>query len=793
MENKLQLGLILICFCLNGITETNAQTFGTAVGDNVPMYGTINDLANQEDLREQTISYRIVDVNNTIYVKYVASAELVDVVDNYPAAWTAQLRDWGQDGNNKYEMNLAQRSEDNLIAWNKISDNQPGYYQFREGEQKVKMQVFAAFSPHDAENYLISTLFDYTKGIINNPKTGDITPPEMGNISVSESEATYSIAFSATADDDFFYYVYDKENGIEQVCFFPEFSLPKTQSGVTYNISVMAVDYNGNQSTVKTVKVEMPFDNTQNIAAGRPSYASSGTPSMGNDVNDNTRWESKSGDDDEWWYVDLGEAFDLNRIEIKWEAAYAKQFEIQAATRTLADPASDEGWTTIYHGDRELTSFPYDEKLMVDAAARYVRFKGIKRATDYGYSFWEFRVFALGKHIDVDNPVLTSVHIDNVEVVAGEEALISTVAYNQAGGKFEGATIQVTINPTSAAEILNKDGLLYVKGLTPGSYTLTAIAIDGDVQVSSTAMLTVKEARKVNSIEISSESVAAVVGRPVILTVTMKDQYGADFVPVEPLEWVVSSGSIQENKYVAIEKGAATIIAKNGAVESNMVKIEVVAEGENLALKKPVSCSGEYEDGSSPVTSAVDGNAATRWVCPAVDPTNRDYEAWITVDLGDVYDIDLVEILWEGACAEDYTVSYSLDNVDFGEPVYSKTGVEGMATVLHQFYGIKNKARYVKVHSTKAATQYGVSIWELQVFGAISPSTGLTGVHGSSVNIYALRNAVSVNNYKGDVIIYLLNGSVVQKVTVDGNQLIPLAAGMYIVSAGDISKVVIIK
>lgn len=64
-----------------------------------------------------------------------------------------------------------------------------------------------------------------------------------------------------------------------------------------------------------------------NIAKGKTSWASTGNAGAGNDGNEGSRWESQHFAP-QWWCVDLGAEYDLDRIEIKWEGAYAKTYDL---------------------------------------------------------------------------------------------------------------------------------------------------------------------------------------------------------------------------------------------------------------------------------------------------------------------------------------------------------------------------------------------------------------------------------------------------------------------------------
>ncbi|GIH12075.1 discoidin domain-containing protein [Rugosimonospora africana] len=123
-----------------------------------------------------------------------------------------------------------------------------------------------------------------------------------------------------------------------------------------------------------------------NIAQGKPTTASStenaGTPAASaTDGNTGTRWSSAFSDP-QWLRVDLGRSYAINHVTLNWEAAYARAYQIQ----TSQDGST---WTTIYStttGDGGV------DDLSVNGTGRYIRMYGTQRATQYGYSLWEFQV-----------------------------------------------------------------------------------------------------------------------------------------------------------------------------------------------------------------------------------------------------------------------------------------------------------------------------------------------------------------------------------------------------------------
>jgi hypothetical protein len=127
-----------------------------------------------------------------------------------------------------------------------------------------------------------------------------------------------------------------------------------------------------------------------NVALNRPAAASStesaATPAAAAvDGNTTTRWSSAFSDP-QWLRVDLGAATAVCRVVLNWEAAYARAFQVQVSNDTVS-------WTTIHS---TTTGTGGNQTLAVTGTGRYVRVLGTARATAYGYSLWEFGVFATG-------------------------------------------------------------------------------------------------------------------------------------------------------------------------------------------------------------------------------------------------------------------------------------------------------------------------------------------------------------------------------------------------------------
>ena len=123
------------------------------------------------------------------------------------------------------------------------------------------------------------------------------------------------------------------------------------------------------------------------LSQGQPTTASSVQSgsfpaSAATDGNTGTRWSSAFSDP-QWLQVDLGSTASITQVVLQWEAAYATAFQIQ----TSPDGST---WTTIYS---TTTGTGGTQTLNVTGSGRYVRMYGTARATQYGYSLWEFQVY----------------------------------------------------------------------------------------------------------------------------------------------------------------------------------------------------------------------------------------------------------------------------------------------------------------------------------------------------------------------------------------------------------------
>lgn len=143
-----------------------------------------------------------------------------------------------------------------------------------------------------------------------------------------------------------------------------------------------------------TASVHVVLFSDLNLALGKPATATSAEnqdmdAAKAVDGKMNTRWGSAWSGlspeecDAQELTVDLQGIYMINRVKVFWEAARAKEWELQV---------SDDGehWTTVHR----TAEAPQNEDITFDETpAQYVRIHGISRNMGYGYSVYEFEVY----------------------------------------------------------------------------------------------------------------------------------------------------------------------------------------------------------------------------------------------------------------------------------------------------------------------------------------------------------------------------------------------------------------
>jgi hypothetical protein len=125
----------------------------------------------------------------------------------------------------------------------------------------------------------------------------------------------------------------------------------------------------------------------------------------------------------------------------------------------------------------------------------------------------------------------------------------------------------------------------------------------------------------------------------------------------------------------------------------------------NVALNKPATASST-ESTAFPAGLAFDANGGTRWSSAFSDPQ------WIRVDLGANHVINRVVLRWETAFARAYQIQVSGDGNTWTTIHSTTTGAGGV-----EDFSVTGTGRFVRMNGTARGTQWGYSLWELEVYG----------------------------------------------------------------------------
>ena len=244
------------------------------------------------------------------------------------------------------------------------------------------------------------------------------------------------------------------------------------------------------------------------------------------------------------------------------------------------------------------------------------------------------------------------------------------------------------------------------------------------VYLAGTSVLASLEAKSANNI--------TKVGETNVITLVSRDQNGQVMETPNGVTYTITpvdAGTITDNVYTPTKIGLATIVAAIGEVKA--AAFDVFAyDGENVALSTDINTSkivaqSDFAPSGTDAWHAIDGNEGSVWQGSATnggadDEVSRTYDSWFVVDFGAYYDINLVSINFEGACSQEYTVAFSANNATWST-AYEYVGNAGVYPHTKLIYGndLQNntQVRYARFYSTKAATQWGVKMFEFKVFG----------------------------------------------------------------------------
>ena len=184
---------------------------------------------------------------------------------------------------------------------------------------------------------------------------------------------------------------------------------------------------------------------------------------------------------------------------------------------------------------------------------------------------------------------------------------------------------------------------------------------------------------------------------------------------------------------VGIHTIQLTITTSTSLTKSALVVVSIKTP--SISLKKEYKVSSTEANLGNVASNAIDGNASTRWSSTYSDPQ------WYQIDLGAKYDISKVILYWEAASAKNYTIDVSDDGKSW-TTIQAKVNMPSGART-DELNELRGSGRYIRMNGTERTTTWGYSIFEFEVYGTASATTGFINMDLNKLKIYPtiIRNS----------------------------------------------------
>jgi F5/8 type C domain/Secretion system C-terminal sorting domain/PKD-like domain len=179
-----------------------------------------------------------------------------------------------------------------------------------------------------------------------------------------------------------------------------------------------------------------------------------------------------------------------------------------------------------------------------------------------------------------------------------------------------------------------------------------------------------------------------------------------------PAGWSGGSTNTSLTATAGTTGGIISVRASNscGAGPTQTLSVTVSTPTSNLALNRPATVSSIEPTTTFSSALAFDGNLTTRW------SSGYSNAEWIYVDLGNTYLVNRVTVTWEAAYAVAYDVQISSNATTWT----TIKAVTGNTTLVNDHTGLSGSGRYVRINGITRSTQWGYSIFEFEVYGALA-------------------------------------------------------------------------
>ena len=156
----------------------------------------------------------------------------------------------------------------------------------------------------------------------------------------------------------------------------------------TYLVGLTFAAFTSGCGDAGEFQTEAAGELTESLKLGASATASSQEkaehgPAQAVDGKPATRWSSAFSDP-QWLRLDLGAVTTIDRVVLRWEAAYSSSYDIELSS-------DGNTWTMAY---ADTAGNGGVDDLALGGSARYLRLNSYRRGTPYGNSLWEVEVYA---------------------------------------------------------------------------------------------------------------------------------------------------------------------------------------------------------------------------------------------------------------------------------------------------------------------------------------------------------------------------------------------------------------
>ncbi|KAA6302217.1 MAG: hypothetical protein EZS26_001577 [Candidatus Ordinivivax streblomastigis] len=456
---KTNIFLAIVLFLMTvGINSVWAVNHGSLNVTDAALYPLRDGEAPTAAVEGLTVDFKVVTVGSTTWAwtnlsEYVISG----------AGWGSQLR-WWQPG--KVENNLESRVSGTQQTYGKTT-NAPA-------TNPVIITIFQAVEGAGSPGFTETDDFTYDYTAKNSAITGDVTAPVLSDpVTVSQTATSLELSLSATDANDYFYYISDAANNFETVSFLNNITL-SLAAGQAYNFSIVAIDFSGNTSTEKTVRVEA--QEVTNIVEGTAQAVK-------------FKLDSRSLDElviyvenEHFLFADASVKLEINGQAVPGEKKPVPAIDQTAGTHAyrIVYPKQDiQGWAE----DAILSiNFPYIQCPVLDWATYVLVNKTITEGDNEGKPI----LHKIGTGTDITFPtVIAKVDITpkTATITEGGKVELTATAKTVLGDPVDGTSFTWTVNDTENAAVSPTGEFT---SAVVGSYTVTATVTDTEISNSAT-------------------------------------------------------------------------------------------------------------------------------------------------------------------------------------------------------------------------------------------------------------------------------------------------------------------